>query len=505
MIIPAWTRMRMDEITVSELTPDLSLSRLAVNTTGYLDVTLPLQVIVDGQELFPAVQPSILIRDGVVLRDFEGEASSDSPPADSELIADYGDLFDNELPQVILADFDQFANVLQLGSVSAALASAFESLGQIGDVVTGVAGWQQTVPVLGKSLSDLVHPGAPLKLSEAVKNYLNDPDPTTPGTELPSLEGLSLALADAIRTALGNVTGSGGQEPIQVSAGFDPITSQLRVDVAIDATATSGISFDLASAESILGIKLQGSTQLDVETQLVAELTIGVSLSNALGNFEGGISDSDIFIVLDELAARASVKADNVQAGVTFDALGSGLSIQGGTIDFTGTLETVVSDPDGDGRLTLAEIKNASNLGSLFSVTPMSGLAASLPLSGNFEQGFDTAQFGRFFITLADDDIFDRRTPQANVDVQLSAAMQGQVLALLGVLDQSGVALNSATPFNTKLPVLGRSFNALFSLGGGPRAGDFLKLREAAQAYFDAAGTGSVHRRAAGAHGEWAA
>src|SRR6185503_20386855 len=267
------------------------------------------------------------------------------------------------------------------------LKSGTEQLDSISSLIGSIPGFNQKIPVIDKSVAELLPVSTILELGQAAADYLNDPNPATTG-ELPTMRGLIDALAAKLKAALGNsAQGGTAAGPFSISGGYFADTNELRFDIVVDAGyeqsfTLEGSSFGVDAA----AIGLDFQTELDVDAALTAAFSIGLDLSKLDDPAEA------FFVrVTDPLAASVSVSGSDLNLGITLGDIAE-VAIDGGVFDLSALLELELQDPNGDGRVTVSEL-TSTPFSELFVLSAEASLEAELPLSGTFG-GFDVTKFG---------------------------------------------------------------------------------------------------------------
>ena len=369
------------------------------------------------------------------------------------------------------------------------LRSGVQQLDGVGAFLDTLPGLNTELPLIGKSVADLLPVGTILQLGDAVADYLDDPDPSSEGVELATMAGLTDALATALRAALGaGVQGELVTGPFSVNGGYFADSNELRFDFALDANYEDTFTLDgsdIGGAATALGLDFD--TELGVRAGLTAAFSIGLDLSKLSTPGEA------FFVRLsDPLTASLQVSANDIDVAVDLGGFAN-LGIEDGQLDLAALLALALADPNGDGRTTFNELTDTP-FAELFELTAEAELSAELPLTGSFG-GFDLTRFGSPTILISAPDLIAGavpdltfNAPEITFDIYLDdAEVQQNILQLLDDLREEG--FGSLAFLDAELPVVGKSINDLL----GAAIGDLLDLHGAFASYFDSHLEGGVN------------
>ena len=367
------------------------------------------------------------------------------------------------------------------GQIADLLRSGAQQLDSVGDLLEGIPGLNQDLPLIGQSVADLLPLGTILQLGDAVADYLDDPDPSTPGVELATMRGLSDALAAALRSALGdNAQGGLASGPFSVDGGYFSDTNELRFDFTVDAGYSQGFTLDASDfGVDAAALGLDFETDLDIEAALTTAFSLGLDLSKLSTPGEA------FFVrVSDPLTASVQVSAADLDLAIDLAGFAS-LGIEDGVFDLAALLALELADPDGDGRTTVAEL-TGTPFAELVTLSAQAELYAELPLTGDF-LGFDVTKFGTPTIIISAPQLVAGQVPELVFnapDITFNIFLddpevQQNILDVLDELRTDGFA--SVGFLDDDLPVIGKSINDLL----GVAVGDLLDVHGAFQSYFD--------------------
>ena len=299
-------------------------------------------------------------------------------------------------------------------------------------------------------------------------------------TTAPSLNGLQQYLSDSLLSRF-NFGGGVTAGPVTVQLGLDSESRQLRVDFGLNLTPSLSVDVDLAALSDALdelGLALDAAFNLNVDGAIRSDFSLVVDLNDFIaaldptdGSDSGATIDSDdIFITFEKpLTISAEVLADDVMLGV------SGFEIENGELDLWVEAVIEVNDPNGDGRLTQAEIDSVV-MSDMLNVTVDSRLDSSLPFNASLDQllgvNGDLSAFASPVLMLQGDDLIDydsengvtTTTPQLTLDVALSEPLVNRILSILKEIDsaiQEGLNNEALT---TELPLIGDDIQGLLGL-----------------------------------------
>ena len=299
-------------------------------------------------------------------------------------------------------------------------------------------------------------------------------------TTAPSLNGLQQYLSGSLLSRF-NFGGGATAGPVTVQFGLDSESRQLRLDFGLNLTPSLSAEVDLAALSGALddlGLALDAAFNLDVDGAIRSDFSLIIDLNDfidALDLTDGNDSDAtigsdDIFITFEKpLTISVEVLADDVMLGV------SGFEIENGELDLWVEAVIEVNDPNGDGRLTQAEIDSVV-MSDMLNVTVDSRLDSALPFNVSLDQllgiNGDLSAFASPVLMLQGDDLIDydsesgvtTTTPQLTLDIALSEPLVNKILSILKEIDsaiQEGLNNEALT---TELPLIGDDIQGLLGL-----------------------------------------
>lgn len=336
----------------------------------------------------------------------------------------------------------------------------------VGQELAGNAALDTVLPVVGKSVNELVT-GSPtgkagdiLDIQSAVQTYF------TANGDNSTLAGLlaviqTAALANLDPTATGDATFG----PVRVTGGLDFATKTLSANIAIDAgfaskTTVSGTSLttEFGSQLDSLAVSISGSADIDLAASFKANATVGIDLTDFLST--GTVAADKVFVQVASAEAAGNVAATGID--LTGKAGFIEGSIAGGTLDLN---PTATIDVAGGSKLTLADLA-ATPIANQTTITLAGGLDLKLPLVvvvGSFTTNAPT-------IRIADADVFDNPPGPAvtleNFD-QVAAFRDLSPYQMLDLLVQFGEWLgkyNNSAVFQTEIPFTDQTVGSTVAL-----------------------------------------
>ena len=156
--------------------------------------------------------------------------------------------------------------------------------------------------------------------------------------------------------------------------------TELVFDLDLALGGSKSLPIDLGTAASGLGLSVNASAtlNLDAGVRFVSAANENTPKFSFGVNLSPGIAAGDAFFVrADKFVATASVSATNLNAGITAGFLGA--QVVGGSVALYGRVTGALTDPNGDGRLTIGELVAAA-ADAFSNLTPSGTLAATLPV-----------------------------------------------------------------------------------------------------------------------------
>ena len=178
--------------------------------------------------------------------------------------------------------------------------------------------------------------------------------------------------------------------PVQVSGGFDFESRTVSFDLTVHMDRELPTEFSLAtghlgSDESGLGLSLGDSGQISARGAVDLQLSAGVDLSRYFDDIlqlqAPSVRTDDIYIELDHLRAAAIVAVSDLEFGL---ALGDqqNFGVEDAALSVHAVADIQLVDPNGDGRLTLAEFQAANSVADLVTFGTDVGIEGSAKLLG---------------------------------------------------------------------------------------------------------------------------
>ncbi|HAM72036.1 MAG TPA: hypothetical protein DCM86_10370, partial [Verrucomicrobiales bacterium] len=365
-----------------------------------------------------------------------------------------------------------------------------------------------TIPILHKSINDLVgNLSDALDLHSSAQTYFDsflalDPNTNAPGVNhdptgaaRPDLGGLAgWMMVEAAK----RLSSSGGEGPLTLSAGFDLATHEVRFGAKLDYQKVQSYSLDSSSLAA--DMHLDGSVSFTGVTAvtLTGHVTAGFGIALDLGRmFSAATLPDAVKFTLDPITLSGELSAPDVNFVAGFGGAVSG-GVTHGALDVTlsGRLDFV--DPNGDGVITLREVR-ATAFRDLLHLTASASIDASLPLTLTIA-GFSPTDYGVPVVTIHGDGFLtydsnrngaDGRPqavvvtrPDFTVDIRLTEALMDKILDVTRKFDEKlDSALGSAdASLGMTLPVIGKSIGEI--LGVSSMRGLFA-LTPVVQSFFD--------------------
>ncbi|MGG6284259.1 DUF4347 domain-containing protein [Leptolyngbya sp. AN03gr2] len=262
------------------------------------------------------------------------------------------------------------------------------------DRVETLSAFTGKIPVVGESIAEVIDISSLLKnqLVDPLVNYL-DTDATPTVDELTNrIRTLSATVGDLTFTL----------DPNSIASAL--LGRDLSFSLKFEATRTIAADFDLGEqATTDFGVKLDGSTSVNLTGKVVFDFTFGYDMTS-------GLAPSEAFYVkFNELSASAIAQANNLNVGLEVGFLGA--AINNGSLSLNANLDVDFNDPNADSKLTLDELQETS-ITTLVALTPTGTLNVNLPISAQFA-GLSIA--GTPTLTISDANVFTGDLPSVNV------------------------------------------------------------------------------------------
>lgn len=354
-------------------------------------------------------------------------------PGSLTVLINDANLLDATTPDVQLKYFLDDAglrnNILQiLGSLDGKITA-----------ITNDAIFDQKIPLIDKTISDYL----PTANFSTLLSFQTVANTYFGSTATPELGGLITALKTHL-TTLGTLAGNA------IDFVFNAAQKDFSVNFDLTATASTTTGVKLASfadATTALGLNLPSNVQLTVSGSAKAKFTVGLDLSS------GSVSTSSAYVKVNEISAGASVAATGLNFGLNIGPMGAGVT--GGTINMSAKGSVGFSDPNSDGKITIAEFT-----GTTVTATPSGTLDVNLPLTVNFG-GYDFKVAGAApSIHLTSANVFTAPvvvdTTTVNFDRIFNLGKMGpeQVLDLMIAAGDWATQFRDSTLFDIDIPFL---------------------------------------------------
>ena len=239
----------------------------------------------------------------------------------------------------------------------------------------------------------------------------------------------------------------------------DVSQTELVFDLDLALTGSTQVPIDLGAQAASLGLSVDASATLALAAGLrfvraadenTPKFTFGVNLA------PGVDLDEAFFIRAEKFVATGSLSATNLNAGIKAGFLGA--QVVGGSVALDGRVTGTLTDPDGDGRITIGELVGAA-ADAFSNLTPTGTLEATLPVQATVGgQPLSTATGdARPMIVVKDDNLFAGAAPTfearnfedllnfSTVTPESFLALIQQLASWLGGFGDSGV-------FGTRIP-----------------------------------------------------
>ena len=263
----------------------------------------------------------------------------------------------------------------------------------------------------------------------------------------PSAQNLAARLAQSL-----------GVDPADLGLGFDASTGELtyHLHLAKDFSASEPLGSAVDFGNGLGGLEF--STDASIDGSFALDVDFGLDISA----IASAADPLDWFFIRDPHAtATLDVAATDVTAGAHIGFLG--ISVEGGSVSASPTIDVTLNDPNMDGRIDLRELLDGlSDPGTLVNATLGGAASASLPivldvgLGGFVDPNVGTVEFSAT-------DLFDTGTYDINFNGDFSDAFQfndlsaTQILSMIGQLTSQLDALRNTALIQTALglPVVG--------------------------------------------------
>ncbi|MBU6398951.1 MAG: LEPR-XLL domain-containing protein, partial [Verrucomicrobia bacterium] len=337
-----------------------------------------------------------------------------------------------------------------------AILNGLDKISSLGSYLQGLPAFNTQLPLVDKTLNQLLNVGSLLQLKSAVQTYFSQ-------NGLPTMDGLVGVLATQLASAVGNnAQGSFSVGPLTISGGFFPDSNQLRIDVDLELSKSFQFPLDLGADLAALGFSPTSSVNLTVEAGLSLNFAFGIDLNSLFAG--NGVSLNDFFLQVNRAALDVGVSLNNLNLALSGNLGGAtgSLSVNNGTITLDAMVGLVVNAPDG--KLTLADLSNSSGLSTLIGLTPAAFLSIDLPLSGTLT-GPSFSISGTLDLQILPFDVLSGNAPAFVLTVVGSIEVGGQSLSGTFRFERNGTTVNGTVSVTT-IQVGASNVDAF--LGAGP-------------------------------------
>jgi hypothetical protein len=275
----------------------------------------------------------------------------------------------------------------------------------------------------------------------------------------PTLNGLAAQLNSALATQL---AGAGiTLATLDLATEFDPATSSMLMTFTVDTGDLSkSFQFDrLGAAATQAGITFNdnGAFQISATLRAQGDFSFGFDLTKAAS------SAQSVFFASGGISVTVDFDVTGVDLGATLGPVTA--NIDGGELHASATLALDITDATDDGRYTLAELSNGSEVG--FDFTPSGTFEAVLPL--------DVQLAGATFVNprlrLASSNIFnqlpslDTTTTDFNKLFNLGKVGPEAMLDLIITAGDWASNFRNSSVFNFNIPFLDADLGDAFDFG----------------------------------------
>ena len=345
----------------------------------------------------------------------------------------------------------------------------------LGDL-DNVASVAAQLPIVDQSIGALLDFSGILttNIIDPILAFMGGTSPTASGL-IAAIEGLGVS-AGGLDLVIDIGKTFGGFLPAATGLIEGQQNDELFFNLALTATRTSDpLPVSLGADAAAFGVSVDAGGELTATATANLDLTFGLDLGS-------GLSAADRFYVsVNDLSVSAALDVND--AGFNVSIGPASLGVSNGEVVLEAGVSVVVNDPNGDGRLTLAEFQ-ATAFADLISFDASGTLDAVLPLTGNLGVGLE--DLGSPVVIVHDADLFDGINPDVRVDVDIST-LKDTILSALSELKDLGAGFIDLGFLDFNIPGLDISLPDLFDLPDVDFAGLF-DLHLPAINYFDLLG-----------------
>ena len=328
---------------------------------------------------------------------------------------------------------------------------AQQVLEQIGQINQLASTFNVNIPFLSDALDTLV--GFLDSFDQEVIQPLTGP--VGGQASFPSAQNLAARLAQSL-----------GIDPADLGLDFDASTGELtyHLHLAKDFSESAALGSAVDFGNGLGGLEF--GTDASIDGSFALDLDFGLDVSA----IASAADPLDWFFIRDPHAtATLDVAANDVTAGAHIGFLG--ISVEGGSVSASPTIDVTLNDPNMDGRIDLRELLDGlSDPGTLVNATLGGAASASLPiildvgLGGFVDPNVGTVEFSAA-------DLFDTGSYSINFNGDFSDAFQfndlsaTQILSMIGQLTDQLDALRNTALIQTALglPVVGPAIDEVLN------------------------------------------
>ncbi len=411
------------------------------------------------------------------------------------------DVFNNtvETTPVVTVDFD-----VSSGQIGAVIEAGLSQIASIQDLLNdGNSIINQTIPLIDKSLADLLNLDGVMKLDEVASQYINDAIFMANAGDLlfPTLRGLSTAIFEHLRTVNTDPSVAMQRGPVLIETGYDGQREEIFVNLlasfeeTFDVTFGDGLDFetdvfkliedDLRDPLDLLGLTVTFPNGSSADLLLAAGVTLDLKTRVFIGDVIDGddqtvIGNDDFYLQMNEFNAplmsfHASAEAVLPDLHVELIDIFAG-DVVGSTVSLEMLGNVNLEDFNNDGRITFAEFQ-ATELSKLVAVEPLSRFNAHFELD---DLTVGTFEFPSAIVSITSNDVLDMvangTAPEIGIDVGLSEDMiRTYLLPGLNEFSELMAEFRNVEILNQALPLVERSVMEIIDFGGLLQFGDAAK------------------------------
>ena len=328
---------------------------------------------------------------------------------------------------------------------------AHQVLAQIGQINQLASTFDVNIPFLSSALDVLV--GFLDDFDQQVIQPLTGP--VGGQASFPSAQNLAARLAQSL-----------GVDPAALGLDFDAASGELtyHLHLAKDFSASEPLGAGIDFGNGLGGLEF--GTDASIDGSFALDVDFGLDI----GAIASAADPLDWFFIRDPHAsATLDVAAADVTAGAHIGFLG--ISVEGGSVSASPTIDVTLNDPNMDGRIDLRELLDGlASPGTFVNATLGGAASANLPiildagLGGFVDPNVGTVEFSAT-------DLFDSGSYSINFNGDFSDAFQfndlsaTQILSMIGQLTDQLDALRDTALIQTALglPVVGPAIDEVLN------------------------------------------